>query len=328
VIRFLVSPVICNGAGSVYSWVNPAHPGFVYPEAMGLYLRLMTSLAVTRKDDRLAARAREVADGLQAITPPSGGVGMEGREYLFDTCMAVAGLTAYRKHLDGRVDPAVLSRMARFIEDMTRKRLALVEASGGKSDVPHHWSTIYGAQMLKTVIALDGLTDATGESRYRDLALEIAGEVATGCFREGKFRIGPADSVVYCHAHCYALEGLLYLRARGLLDRSDLLRAGAESLRRWQNEDGSMFNWYEDPTRSRLKVGDATSQTVRVWLAVDRDAYRENAERALAFLTTLQSPQAGIFYAAGVSDVNSITSVFATQAMEWYLRGASPEWLV
>jgi hypothetical protein len=328
VIRFLVSPVIANGAGSVYSWVNPEHPGFVYPEAMGLYLRLMSGLAADRNDAALARRASEVAEGLQSLAPPSGGVGMAGRLYLFDTCMAVAGLLAYKERLGGRVDTAVLGRMAAFIEDLTRRRLPCVAEDGSSLDLPRHWSTVYGAHMLKTVIALDALARETGEERYRRLALEAASEVVEGCFREGAFRFGPGETTVYTHAHCYALEGLLYLRARGLEDATPILEAGAESLRRWQNEDGSLFNWQEDPSRQRAKVGDATSQAVRVWVAVDREAYADPVERALGFLTTLRSPDSGIYYAAGSRDVNSITSTFAAQALEWTLRGARPEWLV
>ena len=328
VIRYLVSPIVANGDGRVYSWVNPDRPGFVYPEAMGLYLRLISTLAASRQDDVLARRAHEVARGLHDLMPPEGGVGMDGNSYLFDTCMAVGGLVAYRRLLGGAVEPDLLERMGRFIVDLVERRLALVDPSGAAPQVRHHWSTIFGAHMLKTVIALDLLAEETGEGRCRSLAYEVADEVLAGCLKEGAFRIGPADEVVYCHAHCYALEGLLYLRARGQRDTTAVLKAGAEKLREWQSESGGMFNWYLDPSRERAKVGDATAQSVRIWIAVDRDAYAPNIERGLAFLHGLASPAAGIYYALGSRDVNSITSVFATQALEWYLQGPRPEWLV
>lgn len=326
-IRFLASPAIANGFGSIYSWVNPEHPGFVYPEAMGLYVRLISQIAASRSDRALADRARVVAEGLESMTPPLGGFGMDGKLYLFDTCMAVGGLVAYRRLLGGRVDDGKLASMGRFIADMTKRRLALVSESGDPVKAPHHWSTIFGAHMLKTVIALNSLAEETGDAAYRSLALEVADEVLSGCLRDGKFRIGPQDSVVYCHAHCYALEGLLYLRTKGLRDETKVLKAGAESLRAWQNPDGSMFNWYEDPARTRSKVGDATSQTVRIWLAVDREAHLPAIEKGLEFLSRIRSPQSGIYYCEGSRDVNSISSVFAAQAMEWYLRGPQPEWL-
>ncbi len=328
IIRFLASPLVANGHGSIYSWVNPAHPGFVYPESMGLYLRLMSYLAAVRQDSHLAGHAHAVAAGLQNLTPPSGGLGMEGKLYLFDTCMAVAGLTAYKRLLGGRVDGGKLASMAGFIVRMAENRLPLVDGEGRVPKTERHWSTIFGAQMLKTVIALDSLATETGEDRYRALARGIADEVVDGCLTDGTFRIGRGDTAVYCHAHCYALEGLLYLRARGYRDTTAMLRAGADRLRDWQNEDGSLFNWCEDPARERAKVGDATAQSVRLWLAVDREVYRPSIERGLGFLAALRSPEAGIYYSDGSRDVNSITSIFAAQAMEWHLRGAQPEWLV
>lgn len=327
-LDYLVSPVVLNGSGSVYSWVNPAHPGFVYPEAMGLYLRLLSLQAAGEPAGRVASRAAEVAEGIERLTPPIGGVGLHGRLYLFDTCMAVAGLSAYRRKLGGKVSPETFEKMGRFVSDLTERRLALVEEGGAVPSVAPHWSTVFGTHMLKTVIALDALAGETGEDRYRALALEVAEEVVRTCYADGIFRTGVDDGSIYCHAHCYALEGLLHLNARGLRDSTPELRAGADRLREWQNDDGSMFNWCQDPSRERSKVGDATAQAVRIWLAVDREAYRAPVERGLSFLASLRSPQSGLYYCAGSRDVNTVTSVFAAQAVDWYLNGPRPEWLV
>ncbi len=327
-LRFLASPEITNGNGSLYSWVNPAHPGFIYPEAMGLHLRLVSVLAARDGDPVLRARADEVARGLHAVTPESGGVGMDGYDYLFDTCMAVAGLHAYREKLGGKVEPGLIARMAAFIERTARRRQPLVDAQGREPERRRHWSRLFGAHMLKTVIALDALHRETGEARYRSLALEIADEVIRGCYEDGIFRMGPGEAAVYCHAHCYALEGLLYLRAVGLRREDAIISAGADRLAEWQNPDGGMSNWYEDPSRSTEKVGDATAQTARIWLAVDREKYASRIEKAIGFLGTLQSDMAGLHYSTKSRDVNTITSTFAAQALDWRLTGAQPEWLV
>jgi hypothetical protein len=327
-LQYLVSPVILNGSGSVYSWVNPAHPGFVYPEAMGLYLRLLSLQAAEEPGGRIASRAADVAKGLEQMTPPLGGLGIRGRLYLFDTCMAIAGLSAYRRKLGGAVSPETFEKMGRFVSDLTERRLALVDEGGAAVSVPRVWSTVFGTHMLKTVIALDALAEEMGEDRYRALALEVAEEVVRTCFTDGIFRVGPGDGAVYCHAHCYAMEGLLHLNARGLRESTRELRAGADRLREWQNEDGSMFNWCQDPSRERSKVGDATAQAVRIWLAVDSDTHRTPIERGLSFLASLRSPESGLYYCAGSRDVNTITSVFAAQAVDWYLNGPRPEWLV
>ena len=114
----------------------------------------------------------------------------------------------------------------------------------------------------------------------------------------------------------------------GVRDESRILLEGAEGLAGWQNEDGSMFNWQEDASRECEKVGDATSQSVRVWLAVDRERYAEQIKRALGFLHSLNSPLSGLYYSSGSKDVNIITSVFAAQAVDWHENGPRPEWLV
>ncbi|HXI04488.1 MAG TPA: hypothetical protein VNI57_15045 [Candidatus Saccharimonadales bacterium] len=327
-IRFLASPEITNGNGSLYSWVNPEHPGFVYPEAMGLHLRLISVLASRTGDPGLKARAAEVAAGLGHETPASGGVGMEGYLYLFDTCMAVGGLHAWHRLLGGELDRDLLGRMAGFIVRLARNRQVLVDADWKEPAPQPHWSRLFGAHMLKTVIALDALHRETGEASYKSLALEIAEQVLDECYDDGIFRMGPGHQTVYCHAHCYALEGLLYLRAAGLRDESAVIAKGAESLAGWQNEDGGMSNWYEDPSRRTVRVGDATAQTVRIWLAVDRKKYHDRIEKGLEFLKGLGSDMHGVRYSSASRDVNTISSTFAAQAFDWRLGEAQPEWLV
>lgn len=321
VIAFLSSPPILDASGDLYSWINPAHPGYVYPEGMGLYLTLMSQLAADRDDPSLVKTTHRVAERLQAIAHPSGGLGIHGQLYPFDVCMAVTGLLTYQERLNGRVNPGVLARMAHFIVDMARRRLTVLNEDGGLPDVAPHWSTVFGASMLKEVIALDKLVEETGEGQYKSLAIEVADEVIAGCYDDGAFRTIPGSGETYTHPHCYALEGLLHLRARGYRDTTGLLRAGADRLRVWQDADGSLYNWYDAPARERSKVGDATSQAVRIWLAVDSDAYADHIARGLAFLAGLISPGGGLYYCTGSADVNSITSIFAAQAMEWYLHG-------
>lgn len=327
-LRFLTSPAIANGNGSLYSWVNPDHPGFIYPEAMGLHLRLFSVLAARTGDAGLRARADEVLGGIQEVTPAGGGVGMEGYDYLFDTCMVVGGLHAYKRQLGESVDQGLMERIASFVKSHAEARRVLVDGKGNEPEPVIHWSRMFGAHMLKTVIALDALRQETGDGRYGELVQETAEQVIKTCLKDGAFRVGPGQTTVYCHAHCYALEGLLYLRAAGIRDESAILRDGADRLAGWQTDNGGMFNWYEDDSRDPARVGDATSQTVRVWLAVDRDKYADNIRRALAFLQGLKSPLEGLFYSDGSKDVNIITSVFAAQAVDWHEEGAQPLWLV
>ena len=327
-IRFLASSDIVNDSGHVYSWLNPNHPGFIYPEAMGLYLTLISQLASSRNDPHLTERAHTVARGLQESVSLSGGIGKDGKLYLFDTCMAVTGLLTYKESLQGHVDPAVLLCMARFVVEMTQRRLSLITDDGKVPQVAPHWSTVFGASMLKTIIGLDALAVNTGENIYYTLALEIADEIVRDYLSDGAFHVFSNANTVYCHAHCYALEGLLRLRACGYRDTTLILYAGANRLQSWQNADGSLFNWYNAPLCQQCKVSDATAQAVRIWLAVDRGIYLPAIERALAFLARLRSPELGLYYSASSMDVNSWASIFAIQAMEWYLNGVRVDQIV
>ncbi len=327
-IRFITSSSIINASGHVYSWSNLNHPGFIYPEVMGLYLTLMSQLALYRSDPCITECAHTVAKGLQELVPASGGIGKNGKLYLFDTCMALNGLLTYKAHLNSHVDPAVLARMAHFIVKMTQQRLVLIADDGSVPEVPLHWSTVFGASMLKTVIALDALALNTGEERYCSLAVEVANEVVRECLSDGTFHVFSGTNTVYCHAHCYALEGLLHLHKRRYCDTLTILRAGADRLQNWQNSDGSLFNWYNTPRQERYKVGDATAQAIRIWLAVDRDTYLPAIKQGFTFLDSLRSPELGLYYCDGSEDVNSWVSIFAIQAIEWYLNGVQADQLV
>ena len=326
-IRFLTSAPILDAEGNLYSWVSwidPEHVGYVYPEGMGLYLTLMSQLAASRKDAAMAECATRVAGRLQDIMHPSGGIGIHGQLYPFDVCMAIKGLLTFQGELNGHINPGVLARMAHFVVDMGDRRLTIMNEDGSLPDVAPTWSTVFGASMLKEVIALDALYLETGEERYRTMVDQFTDKVIATCYKDNSFHVIPRDSSVYTHPNCYALEGLLHLRARGYRDTTELLHAGADQLRAWQNADGGLYNWHNaTPERqaARRKVGDASAQAIRIWLAVDSEAYRPQIERGLGFLASLQSPQKGLYYTDDSTDVNSITSIFAAQALEWYLHG-------
>ncbi|OKH24711.1 hypothetical protein [Chroogloeocystis siderophila] len=327
-VHFLTcSKIVCN-SGYIYSWINPNHPGFVYPEAMGLYLTLVSQLSLQRNYRYLAEQAHAVANSLQHLISPLGGIGKNEKLYLFDTCMAVNGLLTYKKYLNGYVNPTVVADMSRFIMKMAQQRLAVVADNGSLLEIQPHWSSVFGASMLKTVIALDALAVETGEHYFSNLALEIAEEVVRECYSDGVFHVFPETTLVYCHAHCYALEGLLYLHSRDYLEATELLSGGAQSLQRWQNSDGSLFNWYNAPSRELCKVCDATAQALRIWIAVDRDRFAEAINKGFTFLLSLRSPDFGLYYCDRSLDVNSWASIFATQAMDWSLNGVQSDCIV
>jgi hypothetical protein len=327
-IGFVTSHKIVDPIGNVYSWFNHNHPGFIYPEAMGLYLNLASQIGYYQNNLSLTHVAHTVAERLQASVPASGGIGKYGRIYTFDTSMAVSGLLAYRNYLDGWVDNSIIRQMASFIVDMIRRRLTVINDDKSNANLPPRWSTRFGASTLKTVIALDALALEFNDTTYHDLLVDIANEILENCFLHGSFCVHEQDNAVYCHAHCYALEGLIYLQKHHNFDVMNILLAGANRLKMWQNPDGSLFNWYNAPEQEQLKMSDATAQAVRIWLAVDRDFYQSEIERGLEFLASLCSPQSGIHYYQGSKDLNSWAALFTIQATDWYLNGVRAESIV
>ena len=374
---FLARSDIVDVQGNVYSWLNPQHPGFIYPEIMGLYLNLASQLIYAERcsltmlspdiyivdreasrcsdteiawlfpienssskskrshslksstiDVQLELRTHAISQQLQSLVPPSGGLGKQGKVYAFDNCMAISGLLAYKKYLAGFVDDEILSRMADFTVKLLQQRLTCVAEDGSILKLTPHWSNTFGASMLKTVIALDELTEETGDCTYRQLALEITEEIIANCFNHSYFRAFPATNAVYCHAHCYALEGLLYLQTKGYQNVSEILQAGVQQLQTWQNDDGSLFNWYNTTSCPQLKVADVTAQAIRLWLAIDPHTYAHNIQRGWDFLTKMRSPQQGLYYCVGSRDRNSWATIFSLQALDWSLNDVYGDCLV
>lgn len=332
---FLAESSIVDRRGNVYSWLNPRHQGFVYPEIMGLYLNLSSQLVgITNSevwqpiDALLEKRSHAIAKQLQKLVPSLGGLGKQGKVYAFDNCMAITGLLAYKQYLGGYVDPKILLQMADFTVELLTQKLVCYDNKGNIVEQKPHWSNTFGASTLKNAIALDMLARETQNQAYQKLAFRIAEDVVATCFHRGYFRAFPTTNIVYCHAHCYALEGLLHLQTQGNRQFSQVLEAGVKQLKAWQNNDGSLYNWYNNVTEQRFKVADATAQAIRLWSAIDRDYYADNIERGGQFLTSLQSPHKGLHYQPETKDRNSWASIFAVQATDWSLNGVGDSLLV
>jgi len=145
----------------------------------------------------------------------------------------------------------------------------------------------------------------------------------------GRHRPFDGASDTYLHAGLYTLEGLVFLRARGLADDAvEALHAGCIWLAAVQHADGGIRAWAGDAVAHGPVRADATAQAVRVWLAVDPVRWREPVERATAALATLQDERGGLRYASDSVHVNTWASLFALQALRWLDNGAAPTELV
>jgi transposase len=167
------------------------------------------------------------------------------------------------------------------------------------------------------------------ESEYVIFAQEIIDEIIDKTFRDGFFTINEFQKGVYAHPHCYATEGLCFLHSKGYSKYSDIIKKSSQWLSEAQNDDGSLSSWHYDNNAKVEKQGDATAQAVRIWLFEDRNKYKDNIDKALSFLKTLQSPEGGMYYNNNSKDVNSWVSMFASQALYWSVNNRVDfDWIV
>jgi len=325
-LAWLFDSELCDARGRVLSWLNQRNPGYVYPEIMGYYASLCADQARRPGGARWLDRGRRVGRALVAELSPAGGLGRAGIDYSFDTGIGLCGL-ARVDQLGGHGEfrPAI-ARMRDFLVKSLEQRVVAWKGGSPVTD-DTSWSLSFGASALKTGIALDMAADVLGDPAARELAGRVAREVLAGCLRGGRICINPQRDWVYAHAHCYALEGLCALSARGLADASPIAPASAW-LASVQNTDGSITNYHGRSDAKLGKQGDATSQAVRIWCAVDRAGFAPNIVRGLDFLAGLQTPEGGLRYAADSDDVNSWVTMFAAQACQWAQGEAAMEWVL
>ncbi|MGD1855608.1 MAG: hypothetical protein ACFB2W_15310 [Leptolyngbyaceae cyanobacterium] len=332
-LEFLAFSDIVSCSGDVFSWLNSQQSGYIYPEIMGYYLTFGSQYLAAYPNDSpfnqcLSRRVHRVAQRLQQLVHAKGGIGRGSALYLFDTAMAITGLLTYGMELKGVVDATCLDRMTAFVCHAIQQQQPVVFMQGQRCALSPRWSTEFGSSMLKVVICLNRLSDWTGDACYRQQGQRLVENVMAKYLHQGAFTVLPKPSMVYTHAHCYALEGLLDIHCRGDDNMMSYLTAGADCLQRWQNQNGSLFNWNRMPHPVPMQIGDATAQAVRIWLAVDCDRYQTAIQRGLNFLDQLSTPQGGLYYGTGSDDINSWVTMFAAQALDWYLRGSKPRCLV
>ena len=313
--RFLCSNAIVGADGAVLSWWNPAHEGYAYPEAAGL---LLSALA-QHVPDSGATRAR-VASWLWSSRGPHGGIGRAGREYTFDTAIALRACVSHALVEEGAERERWLARAgelrAAILPALSEPR-PFLETEVGRGD---HWSLATGAHLLKGAVALRALAHARGawETAERR-ACERLLESSIGLESDGRWRTHASSTRCYLHAQAYALEGLCALVEEWPAVRA-LLERGVARLARLQRPSGGIPAW--DDAESAPERADATAQAARLWWLVDPSTYAGEIARARSFLARLQTSLGGMPYETGSRDENSWCSAFALQAEAWSERGS------
>lgn len=267
----------------VLSWVNPAHPGYPYPEAAGLLIRWFSfqGLPVPK-----AVRTKLVTQLTR------GGVGRDGFIYAFDTGVALAGVEALDQHEDPR---------------WTQMRRQLIGTAVVNPSRSPRWSTVAGPHMLKLAVGCA----ARARRGWSTPTLDWLADLQVQQDSTGRL-ITPPHEATYVHAHAYGCEGLLALCALKVQSAVDIDGA-IEFLSNLQRENGGLPAWSDGgPSRA-----DATAQAIRLWILHDPSGHQTAINRGLAFLDTLTEADGLVRYEPESTDRNTWCTLFAAQARAW-----------
>jgi len=316
-LAWLTDGKVIRPDGAVMSWVNPTHPGYAYPEIAGYMLSYLA------QHGRAAAELRNrVARHLTGDIKPSGAVGRNGTEYVFDSAMVLAGLVAHVRAGGLLPEADMLDRLHEFITSRLRRRAGIA----GEAEAPAtHWSASYGCHLLKAVISLTAYGEVGRTGSARRLA-EVLLDDLLPLFDGARFHVNGLSDATYTHAHCYAIEGLLTLDGRGRRGLRQYIERGAEWLADVQTADGGVPSGYA-AARLAPAHADCTAQAVRIWTCVDPERFATSISRGATFLNGL-TLDGGIRYRPGSDDINTWATIFGAQALDYAENGGRWEWII
>lgn len=307
-LHWLTSEAVVDDAGRVWSWHNPVHPGYPYPEAAGLWLSLMA-----REPGVAPQQLDRVAHWLKDCEQRDR-LGRDGRSYLFDRGMVLAGRLAWAQRREASIDderPLVRGLLA----ELHARRPLHPPAPDDR------WSTRFGPHLLKLALPLATWSELGGSPDVGSALVSLFGEIRP-CLDDGRVITAGRRDPTYLHAHCYAAEGLwrlsttivapaLATEVRAMADQA------ADWLARVQRADGGLPPWHDGERGWGPAPSDVAAQAVRLWCGLDRQRHRESIDRALAFLARQTAPEGGLRYHERSADVNTWATIFAVQALDF-----------
>ncbi|MCA9704583.1 MAG: hypothetical protein KDK70_01900 [Myxococcales bacterium] len=311
-LRWLRSDAVVRSDGRVWSWHNPAHPGYAYPEAGGLWLSLMAR--ESQLEPAVEPEELDRVAGWLAECERQGTVGRDGRGYLFDRGMVLAGRLAWAERHARDDDASLHDAMAALLEELEAGRATTPTSPDDR------WSTCFGPHLLKLALPLAAWAEQDRRPDPRP-ALRSLLQRLRPSLDDGRV-LGPTPAApTYLHAHCYAAEGLWRLStalpAPLAGEAAALAQQAAAWLARVQRPDGGLPPWHDGTRGWGPAPADVAAQAVRLWSGLDRQRHREAIARALAFLARLHRPGGGLRYHEHSDDQNTWATLFAVQALRF-----------
>jgi hypothetical protein len=245
---------------------------------------------------QVLADAAVLGRGIAGALDAEGVVRHRGVRYAFDTAIVTAALdrlTSLNPCMDARTD-AQRRGAPQFLRRCIEEGRGQVGAPEGPAR--SKWSLSFAPHLLKLAVALDDPS----------MLQPLVSRFVAGYWRDGWFRAAPRGEAPYAHAHAYALEGLVVLRAAGVHVPEYVLEEGTASLLR-------------ESARPRATT-DVLAQTLRLALLQGHEG--AEIDLLLDRLRGRAAKGGGFRYTAAVdADLNSWATVFALQALRWIRLG-------
>jgi len=189
IIHWLSHSDIRNKSGAVYSWLNPQHEGYIYPEIIGYYTKIFSYLYSIEKKNEFKELAVSSANYISSILSKNGSISKSGVEYVFDTGICLSGMLSLDKtNLLKENHRRSINAMAQFIKNSLSKKIPSFR--DGKPFIDNsRWSLSYGSLLIKTAISLIEYGKYSNNSKYSDFAEKIVNEIIDKTLKDNRFSI-------------------------------------------------------------------------------------------------------------------------------------------
>ena len=273
--------------GHVLSWLNPAKPGYAYPEATAWLVYVASKWRRAGYAGPLLDAAQRYAEVLAQTVLADGLLSRSGRAYLFDSGVALAALDAWGGFA------CAADRLHEECLKLIQQERAVVDGPAlNETDPSTRWSDAFGAHLLWLNIPLLSRGDTSNTDRLTDRLLDA-------CVRsDGAIAIHGRTRDCYTHSCCYAIDGLMARRDQESLDaaRSALDRLCAVF-------GGGLAHAWLDDSSSPPRL-DASAQLKRL-----------RPEYSLGFDTLAShAVGGGVPYEPGSADLNNWATAFLVEA--------------
>ena len=345
-----VSDINDKHRGGVYSFYDEKSNefSFLYPEITGYFISTMKFLNSIHDNKKYSDYAKISSDWLIKIFKKYGSIvqgikfdkPVSNLSYSFDLSICAKGLLDYYEISN---DEYYLNYAKEFLKILSTEFLESDGSLMPYKDVNTNlvnqsndmWYKQKGCLHIKSAIPFFQISQYSEEEEFLKTAINICNKISDFQNLDGSIRLHQRSNVINLHTMCYTLEGLVY---GYYVTKNENYLESIEKAIDWSIdqilEDGSINLWHNSKYTSKSAY--PIAQIIRILILVDKIysnmKFKSYVTRLYNFLITLQSSTDsskinGGFYEEFYKSIfgwkkrlriNSWTSMFALQAMNWY----------